>query len=67
MDLQGRVDAKFDRAIAAPPLRLAPVIPAKAGIRKSANSPADPKPSAERNNVIPVKTGTAALPSPLMG
>ena len=33
MGLQGQVGAKFNWAIVAPPLRLAPVIPAKAGIQ----------------------------------
>ena len=37
-ELHGRVDAKLNKAVVAPPLRLAPVIPAKAGIHMSANS-----------------------------
>ena len=37
-ELQRQVDSKFNKAIVAPPLRLAPVIPAKAGIHRSANS-----------------------------
>ena len=40
MGLQGQVDAKFNATIVAPPLRLAPVIPAKAGIQMIAAKPA---------------------------
>ena len=36
MDLQAQVDAEFSETIVAPPLRLAPAIPAKAGIQTAA-------------------------------
>ena len=39
MGLQGQVGAKFNVTIVAPPLRLAPAIPAKAGIQTVAAKP----------------------------